>query len=156
MKIGFDMKGQEDALEVVRGFEGVVTGAVSRLIMKYLLLIETTAKKNLGRDGLPGVDMGRLRASLRHLLQQVAGQVTGGKVYTDVSYSIYVHEGTKGPRKMPPLDALRDWARRVLGDEDAAYPIGRMIAREGTRANPFLLDAWNEHIGDFVRDLRNL
>lgn len=48
----------------------------------------------------------------------------------------FVEEGTRP--HWPPPGALDKWARRVLGDEDAAFPVARKIAREGTEGQHFV------------------
>lgn len=40
--------------------------------------------------------------------------------------------GGREPGKMPPPDSLKAWALAVLGDANAAYPVAKKIAREGT------------------------
>ncbi len=52
------------------------------------------------------------------------------------SYARYVEEGTRP--HFPPVDALRGWARRVLGSAAAAWGVARKIAREGTDPKPFV------------------
>jgi hypothetical protein len=51
----------------------------------------------------------------------------------------YVEEGT-APHWIPvsAMPELKLWARRVLGDEGAAWAVRRGIAREGTKAQPFV------------------
>lgn len=51
-------------------------------------------------------------------------------------YAQYVERGTRP--HWPPVDALRGWARRVLGDESAAYAVAAKIAQEGTDPAPFV------------------
>lgn len=51
-------------------------------------------------------------------------------------YSRFVEFGTRP--HFPPVDALKRWARRVLGDESAAWPVARKIAEEGTPEQPFV------------------
>lgn len=38
----------------------------------------------------------------------------------------------------PPIEPLKGWARRVLGDESAAYAVQETIGQEGTPAQPFV------------------
>ncbi|QLG62829.1 hypothetical protein [Halorarum salinum] len=38
----------------------------------------------------------------------------------------------------PPIEPLKGWARRVLGDEGAAYAVQETIAQEGTEAQPYV------------------
>ena len=61
-----------------------------------------------------------------------------GVVYigTRVPYAEGVWKGK--PPHEPDFEAIRKWARRKLGDESAAGPVFRKIAREGTEPNPFV------------------
>lgn len=38
----------------------------------------------------------------------------------------------------PPIQPLKEWASRVLGDEGAAYAIQQKIAEEGVREQPYV------------------
>lgn len=49
----------------------------------------------------------------------------------------YVQEYGRKPGKMPPVGAIKRWARIKLGDEGLGYPIARSIARKGTKPHPF-------------------
>lgn len=51
-------------------------------------------------------------------------------------YAAAVEKGTKP--HYPPIGPLLDWARRVLGDESAAYAVQRKIAEKGTDPQPFV------------------
>ncbi len=59
-----------------------------------------------------------------------------------VEYSSDVEFGTK-PHYVSPF-VLKDWARRKLGDEDAAFAVARKIALFGTDAQPFMRPAFNQ------------
>jgi len=64
-----------------------------------------------------------------------------GKVFTGAQapYAPYVEEGT-APH-WAPIGPLLLWARRVLGNERAAYAVQRAIARRGTRGRHMFRDA---------------
>jgi hypothetical protein len=84
-------------------------GAVARDLLRRGLRVETQAKINLGGvDGPKRVDTGRLRASVATQLITLHGW-PAVRVGTNVSYAIYVHEGTGiyGPRGAPirPVNA---------------------------------------------------
>lgn len=66
---------------------------------------------------------------------QSDGSVVFG--YT-ADYAPYVDQGT-APH-WAPIAPLLGWARRVLGDESAAYGVQRTIAREGTEGVHFARD----------------
>lgn len=68
-------------------------------------------------------------------------------------HSAAIEFGTK-PHKVSPMH-LKDWARIKLGDENAAFPIAKKIAKVGTDAHPFMYPAYLEvreiHIRDFFK-----
>jgi len=104
-------------------------GAVMRDMLRRGLRVQARAKQ------LVRVDTGRLRSSIT--VQMLPGRVIIG---TNVSYAIYVHEGTGiyGPRKRPihPVNGrYLVWTPR-----GATRPV---FAREvrGSPPNPFLRDA---------------
>ena len=69
----------------------------------------------------------------------------GAKEYTLVcgeAYGIHVEFGTS-PHYVP-IQPLKDWSKRVLGDESAAYAVRAKIAKYGTDANPFFRPAFSE------------
>lgn len=91
------------------------------------------------------VDEGILRAS-GYVNEPTAGtsgpEVELGYGGAAKGYAVYVHEGTGPavgrPRYFPPIAALKGWAKRVLGDESAAYAVARAIYVRGTRPRKFL------------------
>ena len=56
------------------------------------------------------------------------------------------HEFGTDPGHFPPPSELRDWARRVLGDESAAFPVARSIAETGLDETRFLRDAFESNL----------
>lgn len=78
-------------------------GAVAKDLLRRGLRVESQAKRNLGGvDGPKRVDTGRLRASITTQLVTIRGW-PAVRVGTNVSYAVYVHEGTGiyGPRGVP-------------------------------------------------------
>lgn len=72
-------------------------------------------------------DTGQLLRS--HILPE---RLSDGSIVTGFAaeYAKWVDRGTR-PHWMP-IQPLLGWARRTLGDEDAAYAVQRKIADEGT------------------------
>ncbi len=54
----------------------------------------------------------------------------------NADYASYVENGTRP--HFPPVDALKDWAAKFLGDPNLAFLVARAISRRGTIARPFL------------------
>jgi Bacteriophage HK97-gp10, putative tail-component len=89
------------------------------------------------------VNTGILRASIgtnvttgTSLSEAIRGTVFTG---AQAPYAPYVEEGT-APH-WAPIGPLLLWARRVLGNERAAYAVQRAIARRGTRGRHMFRDA---------------
>lgn len=59
-----------------------------------------------------------------------------------VDYGIHVEFGTS-PHWVP-IEPLKLWAQRKLGDESLAYAVQAKIAKEGTSAQPFMRPAEEE------------
>jgi HK97 gp10 family phage protein len=72
---------------------------------------------------------GNLRQSIRSTVSGLRGQV-----YTDSSYAVYVHEGTR-----PHL--IRPRGPWVLQNKRTGEIFGRLVRHPGTRAQPFLRTA---------------
>lgn len=104
-------------------------------------LLESMA--TLARSKTP-VDRGLLRGAIFTQVEPGSGTVlvTGTLgVGAQAPYAPYVEYGT-APH-WAPIAPLKGWARRVLGDERAAYAIQRAIAARGTKAQPFLQPAFD-------------
>ncbi|QOR55526.1 MAG: hypothetical protein UMS36scaffold28_16 [Phage 59_13] len=71
------------------------------------------------------------------------------EVIAHANYASFVEFGTRP--HFPPVDALRDWAARVLGDERLAFVVARAIARRGTYAKPFLGPALTANTATYKR-----
>lgn len=114
----------------------------------HALNIQAQAKRNI--TDAPAVDTGRLRASVKI---DTFSDGFARRVGTDLQYGKYVEFGT-GPH-FPPLDPIREWARRHGMDESAAYPIALAISRRGTPAKPWLFPAFESerpNFDDVIRD----
>ena len=86
------------------------------------------------------VDTGNLRARI-HLNPAYPG--ANSYVLSDgVEYGIHVEYGTN-PHYVP-IKPLKEWSKRVLGDENIAYAIRHKIAAKGTQASPFFRPALHE------------
>lgn len=79
-------------------------------------------------------DTGRLSRSLSFTFTDGGGQVSA-----ETPYARWVHEGTRA--HWPPPAATAGWARR---HGIPNFLVGRAIARRGTRARPFLREAFDQ------------
>ena len=60
-------------------------------------------------------------------------------------------EWGSNPHPVSP-EHLKDWARRVLGDEQAAYAVANKIKKHGTRPSPFIRPTFNNEFKDIVEE----
>lgn len=88
------------------------------------------------------VDTGQLASSIEAVVEATGTAIVGVRVGSNLPQAPAQEFGTDP--HFPPPDALRDWARRVLGTEDAAFPVARSIAETGTEAQPFLEPAFED------------
>ena len=93
--------------------------------------IERRARENAAKTD----DTGRLRSGI------IFRFVPPGRaeVISKAKYSKFVHDGTRP--HWPPPQAIAGWARR---HGIPAFLVGRAISQHGTKANPFLRDAYEE------------
>lgn len=83
------------------------------------------------------VDTSRLRTSIK--IFPTSPGASQYILYTNVEYAEGVEFGTS-PHYVSPKE-LKDWARKKLGDENAAFPIAKKISLRGTDAQPFFRPA---------------
>jgi len=81
------------------------------------------------------------------------------RVGASAEYAAAVEYGRR-PGKMPPVDALRKWAKDILGDAGLAFPIAKKIASAGTKSQPYLRPALDNNARKFsgimARELRRV
>ena len=99
------------------------------------------------------VDTGQLASSIEAVVEAVGQTIVEIRVGTNRDGAAAQEFGTD-PGYFPPPSALRDWARRVLGDESAAYPVAKSISETGLDEQPYLRPAFEENI-QFVADRIN-
>lgn len=114
-----------------------------RDVKRSLVTIEGEAKRRAP------VDRGPLRTSLTH---ETSVNGRSGRAGTNLEYAPAVELGSKP--HMPPIEPLKDWARRHGMPEEAGVVIAFKIAREGTKPKPFLFPAFEAERPEFVARLR--
>lgn len=141
--VTLEVDGDEELTKQVAQVPDEAQDRLEEVFKKYAMLIERDAKNNLRRNNLPGVDDGQLWNSVKHLVLDATFAV-----FSKLEYAIYVHEGTGkyaregGGRQTP-------W---VYFDEKR----GQFFVTEGMPANPFLEDAFNDHKGKLLSELKSL
>ena len=115
------------------------------------------------------VNYGLLRGSWTKEISGEAVNLTG-EMFTPLIYGWPVEQGRR-PGKMPPVDAIKIWARRKLGLsgeelDQAAFLIARAIGKRGTegahmveqaynraRSGPEIERIWGYEIEQFLEEL---
>lgn len=97
-------------------------------------------------------DSGTLAKSIVSEVRPAVGGVTG-LVTVQASHARAVEYGRK-PGKMPPVDALRPWARRHGIPDEAVFAIARAIGRRGTKPQPYFEPAIEAMTGEIQREFQ--
>jgi HK97 gp10 family phage protein len=145
--IDMELQGVREAMGKVRAWEKEKKEAVEKAIAKTATNIERKGKRNAP------VDTGRLRASIEVVDVNVPLTKAIRAGNANVRYAAAVEYGAKA--HYAPIEPLKAWAKRVLGDEDAAYAVREHIAIEGTPAQPYMGPAWESEREDYVRRVRD-
>ena len=98
------------------------------------------------------VDTGTLASSIEAVVQSVGKTVTMIRVGTNQPGAAAQEYGADP--FFPPPSELRDWARRVLGDPDAAFAVAQSISETGISEKRYLRDAFEENL-EWVLDRIN-
>ena len=106
--------------------------------------VQESLKDKLTREH--GKDTGALQSSINFDITQE------GDVWT-ISLNMaeqgkYLEYGT--PPHMPPVDSLKGWAKRKLGDEKLAWAVAYSIKRRGTRPFPFIRPTFNNEVTGII------
>jgi len=138
------------------------------------LNVESQAKVNTP------VNLGRLRSSIQQNLDaknmQVNIKAGGTSPRGDLFYAPFVEFGTKGKVRVPAgyaqfayqykgsrtgtfielLSSITQWVADKGIDPDAAFPIAMSIAKNGIRAQPYLIPAFEREAPQLVRRLKKI
>ena len=91
------------------------------------------------------------------LANNIKYEIQGDEILIKMpDYGKYVEWGTPPNRKAPPVEALKDWARRHGGGSDKevtshAFALAKYIAKKGTMPHPFMRPVLDHEIPDIVR-----
>ena len=117
------------------------------LVQEYGIAVASimTNVSSLAQEATP-VDRGTARAAIAdEVVRGYSATVfVRGRVYgrANAPHLPFLEYGTRP--HWPPMDPIKKWAKRVLHDESAAYPVAWAISRRGTRAHHMFRNAWRE------------
>jgi hypothetical protein len=109
-------------------------GAIKTQLRKEGLEGERLISKIIAGKGI-SVD-GDLKKSVTSSLRALQSGGLRVEIGPSVDYAPYVQFPTRP--HWAPIGPLKDWARKKLGDEDAAYAVQWKIRNEGTDGQDFL------------------
>lgn len=108
----------------------------------------TTLIQNRGRENITAGGTS-YTGNLRRSIQKKPSTPTRGLVTVGEKYGAAVEFGRK-PGAMPPVEPLERWAKVKLGQSGLGFVIARKIGRSGTKAQPYMLPAFEQSIPDVV------
>lgn len=94
-------------------------------------------------SGNAPVDTGRLSSDISHAVDAIGRTAFRIRVGSNLDYAGPQETGTSP--FFPPPSELRDWARRNLGDEDAAFLVARSISESGIESEEYLASALDDN-----------
>jgi hypothetical protein len=123
--------------------------AITGMVQEFTLRAEREVKRRtpVGATGL-------LRNSIQSEVRGVSTTAIRGVVATALVYGLPVEHGSRP--HFAPIGPLKYWARRVLGNERAAYAVRWAIARRGTPARHMFRLAYEALRGPFREASRQL
>lgn len=143
MALGFDvnvtLQGKIFDAKIVRQ----ATAATIRPAMSEAVLLLERETKSGFPIGATGLGRNSIEGTTRMVLGQPIEVI--GRVTSALPYVRFVELGTRP--HWPPIRPLKLWAKRVLGDEGAAWAIQRKIARRGTRRQEVFAKALRRNRG---------
>jgi len=160
MKVEFKVE-QREIDRVLSDF-GKMSTKVSEAILRQTAYAAEEVKR-LAQEDVP-VDNGILKNSIQIAVRKRVKPIIRGKgtimprikymVGTNLIYARTVEFGG-GPRWVP-IENLKKWAKRKLGDENAAYAIQKMIAKNGIKPKPFLRPAYQAVIPGYIESIKRI
>ncbi len=144
MSVSVEIEGLDELLKKLEPRQ--LNGPLRRFFQRSTITVQ-----NQARQKAP-VDTGRLRSSIATQVDHSTPPMWG-KIGTNVKYAPFVEFGTRP--HWPPPGALQPWARRhgFPPGPEGDFLVRRAIARHGTRAQPYLIPALEESMGDIRRFL---
>lgn len=137
MPAGITVQIDDAAIRQALSDPQLARGPVRRFLRKAALEVKRKAKLKVP------VDTGHLRRFITHEVGE-----TEARVGSNVVYAPFVEFGTRP--HWPPRKAMQPWARRhgfPKGNEGATI-LARIIAKRGTKPQPYLRPALEESLSD--------
>lgn len=142
--LSFGMKGSDTVIHNLAKFE-------KKLIQEMTYGSQAVQAKVVidAREYVPTGVTGTLSQSIQAGDVVVTDDNIVAFVVANADYASFVEFGTRP--HFPPIEALRDWCAKFLGDESLAFVVARAISRRGTLAHPFMGPALLQNMPVFKR-----
>ena len=138
----------DNLIKKINAYEKGLDRKVEQATAEAAIEVQKEAKL-AAPTGVSGDLRSRISVS-RHYKPAIISYIVG----VHLAYAAAVEFGS-GPHK-PPIKPLKLWAKRKLGDENAAYAVRNKIAKEGTRPQPFLRPAYRKVVPEYKRALKRI
>jgi HK97 gp10 family phage protein len=149
MKVKIGLKGMDALMKEIERQKSK-TVDVKAEVLYSALQIKSQAQDNA--RALKAIDTGNLRNSI---IAETTPNGLRAEIGPQAAYGHYVEFGTRHTTKMPPMEALEDWARKH--GFKSAWPICRAILkRGGLPARPYLNPAFFSIEGEFFDRLKRI
>lgn len=136
MPIRVVVKGAEKTSVQLNKLSGRLRTALIKAVQDSAIMVQSLAKTKAP------VFRGALRESILFSVTDLGKKIVG-TVGSNLEYAPVIEYG-RSAGWFPPLEDIKVWARRKLGDESKAYVIARAIRRRGFKAQPYLEPAVKE------------
>jgi HK97 gp10 family phage protein len=117
---------------------------MTQAMVKATTKIQNTARSQITQHGTT------YQGNLGRSITVREASASRGEVAVGERYGGAVEFGRR-PGKFPPISALERWAALKLGTPGLGFVIARKIAREGTKAQPYMEPTFRSE-ADFVLD----
>lgn len=153
--IGYEVEaeGLDEQMQLLEQFPEESQRELMLAMQKAVYTIESNVKP------LVPVDRGRLRASIGSEVTVISSLSIEGRVgpsMTGEVYPVVMEFGREPGSRMPPVEALEPWVRRVIQPDKKdvrriAFLIARSIGKKGIKAREYLKQGWERSKKDVTK-----
>ncbi len=144
---GVTTEGIEEAAALLAKYPEISLDEMNKAMVRTVAQLSSDVKE------FTPVDRGTLRSKIGGDVETVGGVMGGvrGIVHSGgVPYASVMELGRQ-PGSWPPLEPIRAWCQRVLGDASAAFLVARKIYLRGIAPRAMFARAWRKD-KDWIND----
>lgn len=139
MKVNLEIKGLDQAMGRLKAYQLVKIGVVKRIVAETAVRVESSAISRAP------VDKGNLKKSMGRKLYRGG---LAAEVYNTAEYAPDVEFGTRPHEIRPKKGKLLSWMK------NGKRFFARKVNHPGTKAQPFLFPAWEEHRPQYLEEIK--